>query len=206
MNLKSSRGAQSFIATVALSLLVVAMVIFTSCRLDAAELDYATVERDDDRFLIDFRMRLSVPIEQLRDYLADVEQLARVSPTTVESEMIKMDGNAKQLLRIVLKPCVLIFCKRLTKVSHIHEQTQMQNFSRRYVVEQSLSDFRKATETLELERDGDGTFFRYRAELEPDFYVPSLIASWLIRRTLVEDLLLTATTVEGELIDDGRGH
>jgi len=184
----------------AVAILVVTGAMFWSARLIAAEVEYVTVERVDGLFFIDFSMKLSVPVQELRHYLTDVEELARVSPTTIESSMITVDDAADPLLRIVLRPCVLIFCKRLVKVSHVHEQSGAGSFSRRYVVEPGLSNFRKATETLDLIPDGDGTRFRYQAELEPDFFVPSLIASWLIRRTLVEDLLITATTVEDESV------
>jgi len=200
MKFKSDFVGVNVLCLTAAAIFLVSSAMFSSSRLHAAEVEYVTVERVDGHFFIDFSMKLSVPVQELRHYLVDVEELARVSPTTIESSMITIDDEADPLLRIVLRPCILIFCKRLVKVSHVHEQSSSGSFSRRYIVEPDLSNFRKATETLDLVQIGDGTSFRYQAELEPDFFVPSMIASWLIRRTLVEDLLITARTVEDEFV------
>lgn len=172
--------------------------IFANNSSFAADLDYVNVERNDTHFIIDFRIVLQVTQAQARDYLTDYDVLARVSPTTIESGLITTADSDRPLLRVVLKPCVLIFCKTLIKVSEVHEAHVDDDIFRRYVVKPELSNFKQATETLSFEDngDGDGTMFVYHAKLEPDFYVPGFIGAWLIRRTLVEDLLLTGQAVE----------
>ncbi len=162
----------------------------------AAELEYASVVRADTQFLIDFRLKLQVTKAQAQDYFTDYAALARMSPTTQESGLVDDPDSDKDLLRVVLKPCVLVFCKKLVKVSEVYEIKTDTEFLRRFEVRPELSDFRQATETLTFESSDDGTLFVYNATLEPAFYVPGFIASWLIRRTLIDDLLQTGRAVE----------
>lgn len=184
---------------------LVALLCFSSGT-RSAELDYAHVERSGSRFTIEFRIKLLVREEKMRDYMRDFAALAKASPTTVESGLIESPEHNGKLLRVVMRPCVLVFCKKLVKVSQIDNTDSVGMFVRNYRVLPELSNFTEATETVELTGEGDGTVFTYHAILEPKFYVPGFMGGWLIRRTLVADLMATAVAVERGLENTAATH
>ncbi|GEM_PF-5034809 len=60
----------------------------------------------------------------------------------------------------------------------------------------ALSDFRYGYARLNLWQEPEGTRILIRAEVEPDFWIPSLIGPWLIKRKLLSETLETVDRLE----------
>jgi hypothetical protein len=183
----------------------------------AAETIYAVVERDGDNYLVEFLVRLNAPLGRVRAITDDYERFPALSPTIIESEVLERRNDGSLRIKVVLRPCVLVFCKRITKTS---DAERMAGGEVRYVADARASDFYAAIEWLWVEPDerrgpergadrrvspeaaggflpqGDATLIRYRAHLMPRFFVPPLVGPWLVRRQILHELSVVAERVE----------
>lgn len=182
----------------------------------AAETLYAVVERDGDEYLVEFLVRLNAPVERVRALTDDYARFPTLSPTILESEVLARREDGSVRLKVVLRPCVLMFCKRIAKTS---EAARMPGGEVRYVADARESDFYAALEWLWVLPDGrpagrtagrgdnpeaageglarePSTLVRYRAHLMPRFFVPPLIGPWLVRRQILHELSVVSERVE----------
>lgn len=170
----------------------------------AAETVYAAVEREGDAYLVEFRVRLDAPADRVRAITADYERFPALSPTILESEVLERRGDGSLRIRVVLRPCVLVFCKRITKVS---DAERMKGGEIRYVADSRASDFYAAIEWLWVQPDEprpaggslpprETTLVRYRAHLMPRFFVPPVIGPWLVRRQILQELAVVSERLE----------
>lgn len=171
----------------------------------------AKVQRDGQLFDIDFSVRVNAPAHSVYALLTNYERLAEISPSTRESGWIDVDGEPA--LRVMIYSCVLIFCKRMVKLSRV---TPLGNRSSRYQGIAEGSSFLVADELIsvsvvdskeagKVDDGGDVSVVRYTARLNPRFRVPAIIRPWMIRLVLERDLRQTLANVESELSPEGLG-
>jgi len=167
----------------------------------AAELLSASVTREGKRFSVAFAIRVDAPAPDLRRLLDDYTALARLSPSTLSSRLIKpgVEPNKTESpwVAVTLRPCILIFCKTLQKVSTIVQESEG---TTRYDSLPGRDSFEFAQERLRI-RDDTATPARratltYVASLEPGFYVPSVLGPWIVRRVVIREMVTAANRAE----------
>jgi len=182
------------IATLVASL---GLLLMESRPLFAASVVAASVARGDDGFEIHFSVDIDASLDDVRDLIGDIRNLAKLSPSTVSSETllpgVSFNNDTTPWVHVVLRPCVLVFCKTLTKVSR---EISITDDLTRYEVIESHSSFKVADEELQLERAAQTTRMSYRAHLVPDFFVPPVIGAWLVRRVIVAEMTEAAKRAE----------
>lgn len=183
-----------------LRLAVVALALLGCSGAFGGQVSFATVTRDATRFHIDFEVQVVAPVDKMKQLVGDLRNLAQLSPSTREARLLS-PGEAPNTESVpwawvILRPCVLVFCKTLKKVSRVSEGASGQT---RYEAIASLSSFRSASEELVLTGNATHTRLRYRAMLEPDFFVPPVIGPWLVRRVIVREMLTAAERAEAQL-------
>ena len=150
------------------------------------------IEHDDNLYTVRFETLLNAPLQAVWRVLTDLEHLAELSPRAVESTLLAVTGDYDARLQLVLRPCILIYCKRIVKVSEV----RIGEGEITYSAIPELSDFSRAEERLQLDWIENGTRLRYTAELVPAFRAPPLIGPWLIRRMLRKELTAMGVRVE----------
>jgi len=158
----------------------------------AAEIMHTDVVREDARYHVAFDVLLDAPTERVWQRLTDYDHLDRLSDTVVETRVLTSEGNKRRVL-IVLRPCVLIFCRRIQRTVDVTLLPDGQILS---LADPTNSDFRFSLERWQVQAEGQRTRLRYWAEFEPNFFMPSLLGAWLIRSTIVRELNTTAARLE----------
>jgi len=193
-------GSDSGVAQLIKAVFVCA--VFVSLPVKSAEVTTSSVERSADVFRIQFEVKIDAGVDDVSRLVGDYRNLAAMSPSTVSSQVIDagngINTGEDSWLQVVLRPCVLIFCKRLEKVSRI---TRTNDETTLYDGISQYSSFVRTTESLTVRGNDQATHLIYGAELEPDFYVPTLIGSWLVRRVIVEEMHAAALKAE-QMIND----
>lgn len=186
----------------------VCLCVVTTPAVTAAEILHADVVYDDQAYNVSFKVRLDAEPDDVRRIVTDHSQLTRLSPTIVKSDVVQAGPGGVTTIKLLLRPCIWIFCKQMTKVS----DTQIVDGDLVYVADPQASDFHIARERLHIEGD-TGTAHRslvtYTARLQPKFAVPPLLGPWLIRRQILSDLTLTSERVEafaGRTGDDAKSE
>ena len=158
----------------------------------AGRIEEVHIEHDDNLYTVRFETLLEAPLEAVWRVLTDLDYVAELSPRALESTVLAATGDYDARLRLLLRPCILIYCKRIVKVSEV----RIGEGEITYSAIPEASDFSRAEERLQVDRVGNGTRLRYSAELVPAFRAPPLIGPWLIRRMLRKELTAMGKRVE----------
>ena len=105
-----------------------------------------------------------------------------ISEIYQESDVLEPDADGTPLVYTLVKGCVMLFCRSMSRVERLEVVTP--TYIRSAVVPER-SDFRYSTAEWTLTPEGGGTRVRYRMAVEPDFWLPPMIGPTLLRRVLL---------------------
>lgn len=159
----------------------------------AAEVLEAEVRHNDGRYSVRFAVQLAAPRERVQHLLTDYENYASYFRTVKESRVLGRTPDGALRVRLLLRSCVLFFCREATQVKDITEHPDGRLEAR---IDPKHSDFRETVEHWRVEGDAKETRLSYRAALEPTFYVPPLIGPWLLRNNIARALERGAQRIE----------
>lgn len=160
----------------------------------AIEVSLIDVQHHDARYRVKFVVELQPDPESVREVVLRHRDLKDLSRTIIESEILTEPSADTPRVRIVLRPCVWIFCKTLVKVSDVEVRANG-DIVHRTVPE--LSSFEYAIETIRVvPGKTDGTRFHYDAELTLKNRAFPVIGPALIKRRIKKELLITSRQVE----------
>jgi len=175
------------------------LVIALVSRAGAADIVSARVERQDDRYHVEFVVTMRGEAGRLRRIITDYAHLHELSSAIVASRVLSGRSGGDARVEVVMRPCVLIvLCRTITKVSDSRVEPGRHRLE--YVTVPELSDFHEGRETIIMTPESAATVprvrFHYSAVLKPDFFVPPVVGPWLIRRAILDDLEATSRRVE----------
>ena len=160
---------------------------------DAAEVLATEVTHIEDRYAVNFDVRLAAPPERLKRYLTDYANYASYFDSIRESRVLGRTRDGALRVHLRLYSCVLFFCRSATVVKDVTERPDGTITAR---IEPDLSDFREATEHWRIVPDRGQTRLLYQAQLVPKFYVPPLVGPWLLKRHIRRTLEYSAVKLE----------
>lgn len=117
--------------------------------------------------------------ERVMEVLTDFEHIADLNPAIIESEIQTSPNNIGLRVRTVIEDCVLFFCKKITRVEDI---TQHKNTKLEALIIPMISDLRSGYATWELTQQPTGTFVKYDAHMQPKFWIPPIIRSYVLTK------------------------
>jgi hypothetical protein len=150
----------------------------------AAEIRSIDIHREGVRFdLVSYSHFDSLP-EQVFNVLIDYDHLSGISEAIKESRYLYEYDNGKRLVLTRISACLLFYCRTVKKVERIE-------FNRPdYILTTVIPDrsnVRYGRSELRLAPDSaGGTLVTIRLEFEPDFWVPPLIGTALIKHALIK--------------------
>jgi len=161
----------------------------------AAETIEVQVEHGDGAYHIYFEILINAPRNRVYEILTDYANLQELSPGIVRSELLSGEAGGDARVDITLKPCVWILCKSMHKVSTI---TINAYGAIVYTTVPEASDFKRGKEQVIVQetRQPGQTRVTYNASLVPDFFVPPLVGSWLMRKHIIRNLEVSNRRVE----------
>ena len=169
-----------------LSLRVLLLFTLTAAHCSAAEIVEVQVEHEDDAYHIYFEVLLNAPRDRVVDVITDYVNMHELSDSVTRSEVESVTAEEVKL-DLTLRPCVWLLCRnmRKTTTASINAYDAIV-----YNTIPEYSDFREGKEQVIVKSTAKPgqTRITYNARLVPDFFVPPLVGSWLIRRSIVKDL------------------
>lgn len=175
------------------TIFVFAWLAYSQC--PAAETVEVQVEQEDGAYHIYFEILLNAPKDRVEEILRDYENLDKLSTSIVNSELINGAPGEDATVALILKPCVWVLCKTLHKVTTV---TVNAYGAIVYTTMPQKSDFKYGREQVIIKRrkTTGQTRVTYNAKLVPDFFVPPLLGSWLIRKYIAQNLKTSNKRVE----------
>lgn len=147
------------------------------CTLGHAEEFNATYK--DKTYYLYAEFEVAASPGRVMQVLTDFEHLADLNPAIIESETQTSPGSDGLRVRTVIEDCVLFFCKKITRVEDI---TQTNNSKLEALIIPMISDLRSGYASWELTKQPKGTSVKYDARMQPKFWIPPIIRSYVLTK------------------------
>ena len=155
----------------------------------SAVVEEAFVDEQDDHYLINLVMQVDTSKERLIQVLTNYAELNKLSESIVSSKIIENSPDTTNTnlitVELVNEGCVLLFCKRITQkqiVNRLNSDYIIVN------VEPSVDNIKYSTQYWHFKALSDNkTRIQYSADIEPDFWIPPLLGSWLFQNRLLQE-------------------
>ncbi len=158
----------------------------TAVETRAADLLMLQISESEQRYRIEASFLVDASLAMVHALLTDYEQLPKLSPSILKSEVIKTPEStqANARVRTRVRACVLIHCQTLQRVEDVRVSP------RRLVavIVPEQSDFAAGHTEWLLTPLQDSVRVDYRAQLEPGFQLFPLVGPALMKAGLEREL------------------
>jgi len=159
----------------------------------AGEVVSVTVERFDQRYVVEIDARFNATTERLRELLTDFPHLSRINDSIQRSEILEINSPQHHCVRTEAQVCVAMLCKTIVQVQDV---SVLPDGNLLATIRATRSDFSYGVARWDFWKEVSTTRMRFRSEIEPAFWVPPLIGPWLIRRALHDEALKSVANLE----------
>lgn len=135
----------------------------------------------DKRYHLNSETYFDVSRTALYEVLTDFKKFEQFTSAIVESRNTGPDEYGRPGFYTRMEGCVLLFCKSFIRIGYLLLSPKVQIVA---ITNPEESDFKFSRERWLLLDEGDGTLLIYDFEMEPDFWVPPIIGSFMIQRAL----------------------
>jgi len=173
--------------------LVPLVFLSISCNLMAGELGELSIRDNDGIYTVRLEMRVDVPAHYIYQVLTDYRHIYRLNSSITASEVITDSTAGPPRVRTVIEDCIVIRCLKIARTETVYAEGDMHLH---VVTDPEVSDFKSGITDWWVLPDGNGSKVIYRAEMEPDFYVPPIIGPFVMRSELRNGILKSLENLE----------
>ncbi len=159
----------------------------------AGEITFATVHKLGTVYDTSVVILIDAPLPAVYASITDYQHLSAINPLIEESAILSATDPEHYRVRSVIKVCILIYCKHITQVQDL---THRDDHTIEAEMVPGMSDFRSGHARWRLVKTGRGTKLVFTHRFEPSFWVPPVIGTWMIRRTLEKEIRETVRHIE----------
>lgn len=157
------------------------------------DIDYIDVTEKAGVYRINVSAELAVPVDYVRAVLLDYSHQYRLSQTIVESEVLASYDDGGVMIRSKILCCNVLFCRDIERVDTVGV-LKSGDIEARIVPE--LSEFSSGRAVWKLEGNDYKTRLTYEAHVEPDFFIPPLLGTMMVKQQMHEEFKETYIRVE----------
>lgn len=162
----------------------------SASNLFAAEI---TAKYKEGSYYLNATFEVEASADKIIGVLTDYENITRLNPSIVESEILESPSQERTRIRTVVKDCAIFFCKEIIRVENV---TQHGLTSLEAEVLPFLSDLRSGhTQWKFLERGGV-TEVTYQSSMQPKFWIPPIIRSHTVTRKIKKRIMETVQRLQ----------
>ena len=172
------------------SMLTLLSIGSTQLSADVARFD---VTEDDGIYSIKASVLINAPAEYVRNVLTDFVHIYRLNPSIVESEVLTSPDARTSRVRTKVLGCVAAYCEEFERVELV---TVLPSGDIVAEVIPEASQFKTGVTLWKIRSSGDNTQLVYEANIEPDFFIPPIIGTALVKDRLREEISTSFTRLE----------
>lgn len=145
------------------------------------------------RFSAEFNVDASP--KRIMNVLTDYEKIKDLNPIIISSELLPSPRTNITRIRTVLHDCVVFFCRNIVRVEDVskHGYERLEA----YIVPM-MSDLRSGEAIWTLSESSIGTTVYYEANMQPKFWVPPFIRSFVLTRKFKQRVLESVERLKKE--------
>jgi hypothetical protein len=164
-----------------------------SGNLVAAELISLDVDHEAGTYTVRLAMELDVSAEHVQQVLTNYRELNRMNPAIKESRILPSPGDGIVRVFTRMESCVLFFCVGFTRVEDVSRSASGDLIA---VIVPEQSDFETGTALWQITERGERTLLVYQASMQPGFFIPPMIGSYIVKEKLRNELLTSINRIE----------
>jgi hypothetical protein len=159
----------------------------------AVDVTRLEVERSGTQVDVRSEFVIDAPLREVYDALLSYDRFAEMGNTFAESRYIEPAFDGAPRIYTRTEGCILFFCKTIERYARIDTEPGV---TIRATAEPEHSDAQRSIESWALKSDGDKTVVAYHHEIDTGFWVPPLIGSVMIQRTVEKGAWRAAANIE----------
>ena len=159
----------------------------------AAEVVSVEVTRKKRQYFIESETFVEAPVDQVYEVLLDYEHYTRLSSTFKESGYLERNEDGSGIVFTKTEGCVLFMCRSMTRVERL---TTVPNEQIVLTIIPEQSNLSSGSAEWRFVSEPTGTRLFYRADMEPEFWIPPVIGPMAIRYWLRKGGEATVRRVE----------
>lgn len=136
---------------------------------------------------------VNAPAQYVRDVLTDYVHIYRLNPAITESGILGFKDNEVTRVRTRMKGCISFFCRSVERIEDVQILPSGELLA---ITVPELSDFKSGSALWMIKAAGDRSQVTYLAKVEPDFFIPPIIGSYFVSKTLRNELLTSIGRIE----------
>ena len=174
----------------------IGLIAVSVSSLQAAEMTKMEVKRDGKRYYLDSTILVAVPKDTMYEVLTDYNNMHHFSRGIKQSQEVTPASDGTRRVFSHLQGCVAFLCRSVEKVERM-DTIENQRIVTLLLPELSKNVRWNKTEwdfaDVLIKSDNDSTLekpmtkINYKMEFEPGFWVPPLLGTYMIKKSLAQD-------------------
>jgi len=163
----------------------------------AGDILIANVVHNENEYHLNIVMRINTTAEPIWQKLTDYENLNKISPTVVRSHILEIKNKTTRV-KVTSEGCILFFCRTINQIQDIQIRESATQNKRELIINdvEGKSDFKTGYTLWQIEPELNATRVTIRARLNPDFWIPPILGTWLFKNKLLEQTTQLITNLE----------
>jgi hypothetical protein len=172
---------------------VLSVILFQAISAQAFDFTDAEVTEENGVFRIKVSAFIEAPPDYVRYVLADSAHIYRLNPSIIESEVLSSSTADEKQVRTRLLCCTSVFCREVERVDIVR---MLNSGDLEAEIIPALSEFRSGKATWKITPIDDASHVVYEAYLEPDFFIPPVVGSQIVKQNLLDEFRTTFIRME----------
>ena len=168
----------------------------------SAEVLNTSVVRQQGRFILHSETLVRATVSAVRRIFSDYKNLHRINPNIKRVEVLERFKDGTVRMGVSSDFCVLKICLNFVWVQDVRSRTDIDIG---IAIVPDRGDFREGSGRWRLLPDAGGTRLMFDIDLTPNFWIPPVFGSWLMKRQLAEEAFETARGLE-RIVMGGSDH
>ena len=161
----------------------------------AARIINGEVDRNNGIFNIEYIAEVDVSPEVLANAILNYEEYINLSPLVEEIKFSQAATDFPQV-DIKLRICIVYLCRSVNKLTDVIVRSPREFEFRGIDGAGDFDQSREVLRVIEIDGNPNRAIFEYSANLNPKFFVPPFIGSWLVARQVRRELRVTLSRLE----------
>ncbi|MEN8720746.1 MAG: hypothetical protein ABF296_10850 [Oceanococcaceae bacterium] len=158
-----------------------------------ADIDSVVVDHRKNRYTVEMHARMDADAARAYAVFTNYERLVDINDAIITSQRIAGGLDGAQRIHTQVRVCVMGICRIFDQVQDM-QPTPPEHLEARVIP--NMSNLKYGLANWRIWNEDGRAHLYFRAEVEPDFWVPPVVGPWLIKRKLESEAQQTANGIE----------